>query len=270
MPDGILFRFANEEIIYLLRSLQISNFPGIIPEPFKRLPDAEKSLLMTEADHTLRARGLVHWRGETQREVDPLITKLLRDCAQPASTLFVDLLDANAGAKKYLYIFTSEATVEQCEPEPQIQQYLVIPEREALLQRLLTLLLPEPEKSFDNPALTLFGGQLSLTLWQEALRVSRENEGAATDMLARSLPRPAAAALANALHAFQRVGYLGRWAHTPASKQDRPEAALTVVAGREQLFLLWPEQPDSSSLTLLPASAQQLREHLARLIAPEP
>src|SRR5690348_1076984 len=145
MPEGMLFRFANEEIIYLLRSLQIAEFPGISPQPLRPLADEEKSLLMTEADHTLRARGLVHWRGETQREIDPLVTKLLLDCAQPGYTLFVDLLDTQMGARKLLYIFGPEATVEQCEPEPQVQQYLVLPTREAVARRLQALLMPQQE-----------------------------------------------------------------------------------------------------------------------------
>ena len=130
MAEGILFRFANEEMIYLLRSLRIPHFPGIAPEPLNPLVDEEKSLLMTEADHTLRARGLVRWLSETERQVAPPITALLLECAQPRYTLFVDMLDANATATKLLYIFGQEVVVEQCEPEPQVQQYLVIPARE--------------------------------------------------------------------------------------------------------------------------------------------
>lgn len=266
MPEGMLFRFANEEIIYLLRSLQIAEFPGISPQPLRPLADEEKSLLMTEADHTLRARGLVHWRGETQREIDPLVTKLLLDCAQPGYTLFVDLLDAQMGARKLLYIFGPEATVEQCEPEPQVQQYLVLPTREAVARRLQALLMPQQEHFSNGTLKELPGGKLTLDRWQEALKAAHASQTATDSLRAVGLPAATAEALANALNAFQRVCYLGRWERMPVSKQDHPDAELTVVVGRARLFLLWPEQAESSTLTVHAVNAEQLKKQVAWLI----
>ena len=266
MSEGILFRFANEEMIYLLRSLQITAFPGMAPEPLKRLPDTEKSLLMMEADHTLRARGLVHWRGETKREIDPLITKLLLDCAQPTYMLFVDLLDAFTGTANLLYIFSPEATVEQSEPEPQVQQYLVIPSREDFARRLRTLLLPQQAEASSEK---LPEGQVNLALWQEASKMARANEAAAGSLLARNLPGSTAKALAHALHTFQRICYVAHWKQIPAHKGDSPEAALTTVVGEKGLFLLWQKEPTSSRLTVLPASEDLVGEYVIRLLIRE-
>src|SRR5215469_4375004 len=126
MAEGAILRFANEEMIYLLRALHLTDFPGLDPEPLKELADSEKSLLMLIADHTLRARGLVHWRGQEQREVDPLITRILQECARPAYTLFVDAINADTATAQFLYIFGSEIILEQFEAEPQVQQYLIM------------------------------------------------------------------------------------------------------------------------------------------------
>lgn len=262
--EGVLFRFADEEMVYLLRSLHITDFPGMSPEPLKTLPDGEKSLLMMEADHTLRARGLVYWRSETEREIAPHVAKLLLDCANSSDTLFVDMLDASAGVVKLLYIFSSEVIIEQCEAEPQVQQYVVIPSERLFLQRLQTLLAPrQVEHAQDVPS-----GHLRLDLWQEALKATHVNGASAAALLAGNLPRPTAEALASALHDFQRISYAGRWKQTPSSKQDQPDATLTVVTGREQLLLLWQEEPESSSFAVMPASSEQAREYMTRLISP--
>jgi len=269
MPESILFRFANEEMVYLLRSLKITDFPGIAPEPLKQLTDEEKSLLMTAMDHTLRARGLVRWDGETTRQIDPLVSALLQECAHPAFTLFVDLLDAITGAARLLYIFGSEAIVEQCEVEPQVQQYLRLPSYEATLQRWQALLFPEQDEALEGTATTLPIGQLSMDRWQEALKVARADRSNAATLLARDLPGSTAEALAEALHTFRRICYLGRWQQMPASEEDRPDAALTVVMGNKQLFLLWQEEPGSLSLTVMPADMEQAGAYLARLLPPE-
>lgn len=269
MSENILFRFANEEMIYLLRSLNIADFPGMTPEPLKQLSDEEKLLLMATVDHTLRARGLVLWDGETTRQIDPLVITLLLECAHPDFTLFVDLLDTTTGAARLLYIFGSEAIVEQCEVEPQVQQYLRLPSHEAALQRLQALLLPERNEALEGTAATLPIGQLSMDLWQEALKVARAGESGAATLLARSLPNLTAEALAEALHAFQRICYLGRWKQTPSSEEDQPDAALTVVIGGKQLFLLWQEKPGGLSLTVMSASVEQIKAYLARLLPPE-
>jgi hypothetical protein len=266
MSTGILFRFADEEMIYLLRSLNIAEFPGVAPQPLDPLPSGEKSLLMMEADHTLRARGLVQWRSETEREIAPHVAKLLQDCAHPDYTLFIDMLDAAAGVVKLLYIFSSQVIIEQCEAEPQVQQYLVLPSQEEFLQRLQDLLAPRQIEHAKNVP----SGQIRLDLWQEAIKATHVNKASVAPLLAANLPRQTAETLAGTLHDFQRVCYAGRWKQMPSSKQDYPEAALTVVTGREQLFLLWQEEPDSSSLTVMSASTEQAREHITTLIPPQP
>lgn len=267
MAEGILLRFANEEVIYLLRSLNIPDFPGIALDPLKALNDEQKSLLMMEADHTLRARGLVHWRGETQREIAPLIRKMFQDCAQPRYTLFVDMRDAHTPARQWLYIIGSEMYVEQCEPEPQVQQYLVIPSQEEFSQRLQRLVIPQQEEQSD--ADTLPPGQISLDRWREALRVDSEDEAGASTLLTGSLPAQTAEALAASLHDFQQVRYLACWQQTPTPERSSPDAALTLVAGPERLFLLWQEEADHSLLSVMPSSAQQVRDYLNRLIVPQ-
>jgi hypothetical protein len=259
MPDSVLLRFASEEMIYLLRALHIADFPGLDAEPLKELADSEKSLLMLAADHTLRARGLVRWQGDSEREIDPFIAKVLLECSRPRYTLFLDSRDA-----RLLHIFSAEMIVEQCEPEPGVQQYLVMASREAYQARLQGLIAPGP----GNGPSALPGGQISLERWKEVLGVVRADEGRARVLLASSLPPQTAGALLEAIREPRQLQYLARWKRTPGAGQNSPEAMLTLVAGPNQLFLLWSEQPDNLRLTVQPARAEHVREYVARLLPP--
>ncbi|HET8840611.1 MAG TPA: hypothetical protein VFN35_04050 [Ktedonobacteraceae bacterium] len=265
MAEGVLFRFANEEMVYLLRALHIVDFPGLAPDPLKELEDSQKSSLMQIADHTLRARGLVHWRGETEREIDPLITKLLLQCARPEHTLFVDMMDTSSAAKKLLYIFSEQVIVEQQECEPQVQQYLVVPARDAFIKRLHTLVIQE-QNSLSS---SLPGGHINQYFWLEALNIARSDEDRASALLAKSLPRQTASALAAAVHNLQRIEYLALWKQTPSLGKRYPARTLTVVTGNGQLILLWWEEPGKSLLQVIPASVEQAKEYISLLLPPE-
>jgi hypothetical protein len=262
MSEGILLRFANEEMIYLLRSLRLVDFPGMAPESLKDFTDSQKSLLMMEADHTLRARGLVHWRGETEREIDPLVSKLLLECAQPRYTLFIDLLEAGTPATQLLYLFGPEVIVEQCEPEPQVQQYLVIRTLEDFARRLGSLVVLEQGAQTSG----LPGGEIEEDLWEQALPLAREDQAGAGSLLARSLPAQTAEALAEALHGYRRVQYLARWRQTPSVGRRVPEMALTLVSKGDRLFLLWREEADSSYLKVISTGVERAWGYISRLI----
>lgn len=265
MSEGILLRFANEEMIYLLRSLHITNFPGFASEPLKELANEEKSLLMMEADHTLRARGLVYWRGETEREIDPLIARIFLACAQPRYTLFIDMLGACTTVAKLLYIFGRDIIVEQCSPEPQVLQYLVLPSRDHFTHRLRALVVPEQEKAAQMQP----GGVLHREVWKGALKAAREHDEISLNtLLAGDLPASTAAALATALSAPSSIRYLGFWQQTPTGERDAPEAELTLVTGGDLLFLLWSDKANPFSLHVNSASAQQVPAYLNQLISP--
>lgn len=262
MTEGILLRFANEEMIYLLRSLRIVDFPGIAPESLKNFSDSQKSLLMMEADHTLRARGLVHWRSETEREIDPLVSKLLLECAQPRYTLFADLLETGTPATQLLYLFGPEVIVEQCEPEPQVQQYLVMRTLENFARRLRSLVVLE-QREVAPPGLP--GGEIEEDLWEQALTLAREDQSGTGRLLAQSLPAQTAEALAEALHGYRRIQYLARWKQTPAAGRRAPEMALTLVSKGDRLFLLWREEADGSYLKVISTTVERAWEYISRL-----
>jgi hypothetical protein len=263
MAEGILLRFANEEMVYLLRALGINDFPGLAPDSLKPLTNAEKSRVMMEADRTLRARGLVAWRGETQREIAPVIGTVLQDCARPQYTLFLDIMETGRPATQCLYLFGKAVIVEQCEPEPGVQHYLVMASREELLQRLRAIIMPP---TVETPA-QVPDGEMKADDCLQALELVRTDPNRARTLLSRSLPAQTATALAVAVQHIQHTYSLACWKETPAAQRD-PLRALTIVIGSGQLFLLWREDRASSLLRVLPAGTERLWTYLTQLIAP--
>lgn len=262
MSDHLLLRFANEEMICLLHLLHIPDFPGLAPEPLKSLTESEKALLISSADHTLRARGLVQWRDGTERAIDPLVSNLLQECARPRYTLFLDMLEAGSSIRQRLYLFGEKVTVEQCEPEPGVQQYLLLSSREDVAQRLLaSILLEQAEGSALLP-----GGELEADLWKQALKLAFQNPVRAASLLATRLPNQTAQAIAAAIHDLQQVQYLALWKQTPSGLREDPLRAMTLVRGQNQFFLLWMEDPENGLLQALPANAETVWKYLARLI----
>src|SRR5229473_4597063 len=95
MSDAILLRFAQEELVYLLRALSIGTLHGMDSRLLGDLDMDHQALALAVADRTLRARGSVRWDSQEERHVDPIVAGTLRDCAQPRYSLLVDMVRAD-------------------------------------------------------------------------------------------------------------------------------------------------------------------------------
>ena len=262
MLGNSLLRLSNEELIYLLQTMRIDNFPGLDPDPLVALNESQKSLVISVADHALRARGLVSWDGEKQRYIDPEVASLLSECSRPEQTVFVDLLDANKRVNRLLYLFGSASIVEQYEVEPQVQQYLQMQSREEFLKRLQTLLIGERRVlASDLPQ-----GEMSQDLWSEVLHAVRADKDEAGASLARALPEETARELAKALRNLRQLAYLARWTQAPSAEHRDPDLSLTVIQGQAQIFILWLEKPGVSNWRVIPASSEQVWEYIVKLL----
>lgn len=262
MSNNILLRFSDEEMMYLLRALHVGDFPGLEADALNKTVDEQTSLVLDAADHSLQARGFVQWQSATERIILPLVRKVLLDCAQPRYTLFLEKLSVGSATTKALFIFGAEVIVEQSEPEPHVQQYLIIATHEDLTQRLQTLIAEENA----HPTTILPGGRLPLDLWKEVVKAAPENEAAAGNLLARSLPRQTASALAAAVHQARSIRYLTSWKQTPTAESHTPEKRLLIVTGSSQRFLLWQEAPEHTHFIVLPNGAEKLQACVERII----
>ncbi|HVU70760.1 MAG TPA: hypothetical protein VHD63_26785 [Ktedonobacteraceae bacterium] len=258
MPEQLTLRFSLEEMSYLRRALKLDYLPGLAPRDEQKLDEEQEKLLLSAADRSLRARGVVRLMDEDRRAIDPVTAGLLRAYAQPQPLLFVDSFRDTWGQGQWLYAFNDPAIFEQSEPEPGVLQLAILGTRVALQTRLRQIIRLSPRNGAD----ALERGRLPADLLQEGAKRARSEPEEARRLFAGELPEATAQALARAFHTVQAVYYLARWsAHT-----TRVEAALTILQDEDYLFALALPAADSSRLEVIPATSEQIWTYLARLL----
>lgn len=156
MAEALLIRLAHEEVIYLLRALDIAHLGNLTPETLGDLDDDHRALAMAVADRTLRAREMVHWKDSEHRDVDGVVAGALRACAAPRFTLEIDVRRADQPAHQLRYAFTERVAVEQAIAEPGVYQFLTTISASDVLRALAQLLqldeTPETAPSGGAPS----------------------------------------------------------------------------------------------------------------------
>lgn len=266
MPDPILIRLTQPELQLLMRSLKIKTIPGIADDLLTGLNEEQQKEALVVAEQTLRARRFVGWDKDLQRVINPWLANLLLDCSLPDHTLFVDTALPTGRGIPFLYIFGKQSIYELCQPEPDVVQFRIVGSTEELEQRLsprLQEVLPM-ERGFWN-------GRIKQKLLNTALRVVGQDEESAFRSFKIALPFELAQALAAAYHAPRVVQYIARWQAVPTQEQPGPQAALTILQGAEQAFLLWVEEPERGEESPVSVELFQkalLRRYIKQLVSP--
>jgi hypothetical protein len=243
---------------YLRRALELEYLPGLALRTLQQADEEQQKLLLSAADRSLRARGVVRLLDEDRRAIDPVTAGLLRAYARPQPLLFLDTYRDNWGKGQWLYAFNDPAIFEQSEPEPGVLQLAILGTRVALQARLRQIIQLSQRNAFDS----LTPGQLPIELLQEGTKRARSEPEQVQRMFASELPEATAQALAAALHAAQAVYYLARW----SAQTTRVEAALTIIQDEDHLFALEQPAADSVCLEVIPATTEQIWSSLARLL----
>ncbi len=172
MAEALLIRLAHEEVIYLLRALDIAHLGNLTPETLGDLDDDHRALVMAVADRTLRARAMVHWKDAEHRDVDGVVAGALRACAAPRFTLEIDVRRADQPAHQLRYAFTERVAVEQAIAEPGVYQFLTTISASDVLRALAQLLqLDEP---LDETPETAPSGDAPSVIALETLTAARD------------------------------------------------------------------------------------------------
>lgn len=264
LPDSLLLRLTQAEVSLLLHILDLSTLPGLAADLLEGLDEAQRRVALSVAEQTLRARCLIGWTGDKRRVLHPGLASLFRDYACPLSTLFVDTaLPAGRGIP-FLYVFGQQGIYEQCQPEPDIVQFRALTDRDEMVQRLSPRL---PERLLADPE--RWCGRIQQCVLNSALRIVRHDRQGACRLFASTLPLQLAEALAEAYHAPRVVQYVACWQTVPGAEQRVLQAALTIIQGPKQTFLLWVEQPEQGETSLVqvrPYFSNILRHYIERLV----
>lgn len=262
MPDMLLMRFAQEELIYLQRALEITVFPGFEASSFAKLDEDHQALALAVADRTLRARGVVRWDGATQRDVDLIAAGMLRDHTHSHFTLLTDITRKGQPDRRFLYTCTKTSAIEHSKPEPGIHQFIGFPTAQALVKRLSAMLdLQEAQESQGR------SGWISKERWAAALEIAPANVGQALYIVSAQLPEEIARSFAAALYSPTLMYHLALWKGVPdQSTKPRPEMALTILQGKTDLFLVWQSDQNAVQLEIIPARVKQAWEYVKKIL----
>jgi len=266
MSEALILRLTSEELCLLQRNLAIDELPGIATDLLPGLNDVQKTQALTTAEHTLRGRNLVGWDDAQQRVIHPVLAQVLLDYAHPRHTLFVDTYIVSTRVLPFFYVFGEQAIYEHCQPEPDVLQFRILASHEELGMWLYPN-LGQPELSTED------AGQEHIVqcVLNAGVKVVQEDEQAAYRLFSDALSQPLAKQLAAAYHAPKVVQYMARWQQTPTPEHPIPNAALTILQGQEQSYLLWLEEPEKGEDALVavqPAISTNLRSCLAQMLPP--
>lgn len=266
MPNTLLLRFAIEELVYLLRALQIGEFPGLDEQPLGKLDADHQALALAVADRTLRARRIVQWEGQENRAVDPIAAGLLRDTAHPRYTLLADIVYAGKSPIRYLFTFSAYAAIEHWQPEPGIHQFIAIGDLPEVIAHLRALLLGDannmPSRQPESDKLLLSRARL------ERLAAITDTAEAAR-LLAAELPSDVAESLAVAYLAPRHLLHLALWQGIPSEQENRePVNTLTLAEGEQHIFVILNADTDDAQLEIIMTTATQAWHAVAQLLRP--
>ncbi|MGB8344012.1 MAG: hypothetical protein WCD86_03955, partial [Ktedonobacteraceae bacterium] len=252
MPDTLLLRLAVEELVYLLRALQIGEFPGLEEQPLGKLDADHQALALAVADRALRARRIVQWEGQENRAVDPIAAGLLRDAAHPQYTLLADVSYAGKLPTRYLFTFSKYAAIEYWQPEPGIHQFLAIGDLPEVIAHLRALLLGDENATSAHQS---EGGRLLISRARfERLAAITDNAEAAR-LLAAELPSDIAESLAIAYLAPRRLLHLALWQGIPSEHENRrPVNILTLLKGEQHIFVILNADASDAQLEIIAAA----------------
>ena len=265
MPDAVLLRFAQQEIVYLLRALQIPAIAGANAASLGKLDADHIALAMADADRALRAREVVHADGPDARQVDPVVAGLLRACAAAQYTLLLDSQGVK-GTRRVVYTFADYAIVEHSQPEPGVHQFLALGTIEDMSKRLDALLAMEGAAPGTGAA-----GRINPGRWDAARAVSGKDVARTQQILVEELPPPTAAALASTLaHATAQL-HLALWRGMVDEAQPRePQATLAAFAGAGGLFVVVSTASGATDapLDVLPATPELVARRAWEMLEP--
>ncbi|HEC36531.1 MAG TPA: hypothetical protein ENI39_08360 [Anaerolineae bacterium] len=255
---------GREELIFLLRLMDLQTIPGLEAEPLSRLSKLQRETAMATARHSLLARGIIQHPAGAPEEVEidattaGLVTSGLRACAsitasraRPGGTVIT----------RY-YHFLSLApylVVEHSSLEGGVHTFQMTKRPEAVLQRLSSLLNLQEQ---GTPAGE--GGEVAEGTFLQARQAAAEGEEISiVEAILRKggLDEETARGLGLALCQLLSESSLIRVDFATAT-----EEGIGLLEGPEGLWLLQRVESPPNSVKVVPVSPETIRSLLQRWV----
>ena len=220
-----------EDLLVMLRLLDIAPLPGLARNPEEGVPPEEMDAALAAAERSLRARGFIHLSDDGQEITlySPLPAVLL-SCATAHTVLRVLAETADRPQGERFFHIADELAVEHSFPENGLFGFTSAPQFQDIADRLLGFLQIE-----HQPRPTGGGGIVSDESIDRARELAAENEDEATALLKQGgLPRKTAQGL---VEAWRRPVCLGAVVAAHGDEQITSED-LGIVQGSKGIWFM--------------------------------
>ncbi len=266
MDDNELsLTLGREELLLLMHLMGLQTIPGLEEEPLARLTEAQVEATMVAAEHSLLARGLIRHASETSEEVevDAIAAALVSSGLRArASFMVARARPDEAATTRYYHLLSHDPylAVEHGSPEPGLHTFRAMKDRAQVLARWESLLNLQ-----DQPAPPAPGGGLTEEALLQARQaaVEREEDAVVQEYLRNGgLRADTAASLASTLlHLLSESSVI-----RVDLEREGEVAGFALLEGRDGLWLLPMQQNTSTSIRVLPLSADDVRAWLRKTI----
>lgn len=265
MANVLSLRFAHEEVVYLLRALQIEAIGDLTRDSLAHLSANEQSLVMSVADRTLRARGVVHWRDVDDRFIEQLVTEVFLACSHAQYTLIAKTAGAKTPARSAYYLFAPHVAAAVVSPDPGVYEFATIG-RDSIQEWLQSL---TPFSVAHDPFQT--HATTSRALLAQAIESVSAGTEAVQAILATGIPPAMARSLAIALTQPTGTVTLTLQSLNPDPIATYRVTTLQALQGLDVLWLI-ENQDDSATasqeITVRSAATNSLMQRIEMLLAP--
>lgn len=252
------FFFSQEELLYLLRALNLPDLAGMGDHPWGHIQQEDVLLVMETVGRGLVARQTIHF-GETQMRVNDEIATLLKVCAYPTQMIACTY---SQGEKTVYHNFfrSREFDVEHTQPYPWVHHFKGVPKSDMGFGLMQSILRDAPDGE-SSPVFQLDQAQLD-----QIRQTATEQVLLAGQQLAKAgLAAPLSKKLARALAAPQiKLRLIAVYDLNDKTQQNM----FSIFADDQSCWLIGAGQPGSPVAQVMQVNRKNQREILEATFQP--
>lgn len=262
--ESLAVSLSQEELFVILGYLEVSSMMGLDGSVLDDLGEDRIRLVLGVAERALVARGFLAPGESDNFKLDPTILAIAVTCATPEHTLVVTQNRPDKLAQAHFFHTARKMVVEHTIPASSIHQFIVLKDREAMVQSALSILAPDFQDALSCPC-----GRVPEYLVTQARDAALQGgQAAALSVLAQTKLEPVTAeqfslTLAHPL-ANATMVYI--------EHQEQGEMfadGFTVLQGTNGAWILRPVEDSSLSeeyVLLKPASTAEISQEFKMLV----
>jgi hypothetical protein len=162
---------SREELVFLLSLLQADQIPGMDEDPLRNLSKDQQTLVLAQAERSLRAKGLADVDTQGRLTVREAVLMLVGTCAFPEFMVAVHRFPSDSPGQRVFYNGRNGVIVAHERPEAPLHRFSFINDRAGLFEQILALGAVAANERPDTPVFET--NQEALQSARETLQLNR-------------------------------------------------------------------------------------------------